>query len=113
MIENVYRDPRQPIERNLRRISGRGKTDIVHVCRQLRRLPTTPWSYLSPGQVQLRRNLVGDALALRPRREVQQKLARERERGTVRAIRRRRGLPVRGQRTRTNGRTAKKLNRGR
>ena len=111
MIENVYRDPRQPIARNLRRISGRGETDIVKVCRQLRRLPTTPWSYLTSGQVQLRRNLVGDAR--RSRREVQERLARERERGTVRAIRRRRGLPVRGQRTRTNGRTAKKLNRSR
>jgi small subunit ribosomal protein S13 len=35
---------------------------------------------------------------------------RERKRGTVRGMKIRRGLPVRGQRTSTNGMTARKLN---
>ena len=34
----------------------------------------------------------------------------KRKRGTVRGVKRRRGLPVRGQRTQTNGKTARKLN---
>ena len=38
---------------------------------------------------------------------------RERKRGTVRGKRRARGLPVRGQRTSTNGKTARKRNRKR
>jgi len=41
------------------------------------------------------------------RREVQQNIKRLIEIGTYRGIRHRRGLPVRGQRTRTNARTRK------
>lgn len=41
------------------------------------------------------------------RRSVQQDVARLREIGCYRGIRHRRGLPVRGQRTRTNARTRK------
>ena len=41
------------------------------------------------------------------RRAVQQNIARLREIGSYRGMRHRRGLPVRGQRTRTNARTRK------
>lgn len=41
------------------------------------------------------------------RRQLSQNLARLRDIGTYRGIRHRRGLPVRGQRTRTNARTRK------
>ncbi len=41
------------------------------------------------------------------RRQVQQHIARLRDIGCYRGIRHRRGLPVRGQRTRTNARTRK------
>ncbi len=41
------------------------------------------------------------------RRQVQQTIARLREIGCYRGLRHRRGLPVRGQRTRTNARTRK------
>ena len=41
------------------------------------------------------------------RRAVQQNIARLREIGSYRGLRHRRGLPVRGQRTRTNARTRK------
>jgi len=41
------------------------------------------------------------------RRQVQQNIARLRDIGCYRGIRHRRGLPVRGQRTRTNARTRK------
>jgi len=41
------------------------------------------------------------------RRQVQQDISRLREIGCYRGIRHRRGLPVRGQRTRTNARTRK------
>jgi ribosomal protein S13 len=47
-----------------------------------------------------------------PERKRKEKIARHREqvRGTVRGGKRKRGLPVRGQRTSTNGKTAKRLN---
>ena len=41
------------------------------------------------------------------RRKIQQDIARLRDIGSYRGIRHRRGLPVRGQRTRTNARTRK------
>jgi len=41
------------------------------------------------------------------RRQVQQNIARLRDIGSYRGMRHRRGLPVRGQRTRTNSRTRK------
>jgi small subunit ribosomal protein S13 len=41
------------------------------------------------------------------RRKVQQDIARLRDIGCYRGLRHRRGLPVRGQRTRTNARTRK------
>jgi small subunit ribosomal protein S13 len=41
------------------------------------------------------------------RRQVQQNIARLKDIGSYRGIRHRRGLPVRGQRTRTNARTRK------
>ena len=41
------------------------------------------------------------------RRQVQQNIARLRDIGAYRGLRHRRGLPVRGQRTRTNARTRK------
>ena len=45
------------------------------------------------------------------RREVQQNIRRLIEIGCYRGLRHRRGLPVRGQRTRTNARTRKGLRR--
>jgi small subunit ribosomal protein S13 len=41
------------------------------------------------------------------RRQIQQNIARLKEIGSYRGLRHRRGLPVRGQRTRTNARTRK------
>ncbi len=41
------------------------------------------------------------------RRQVQQNIARLKDIGSYRGLRHRRGLPVRGQRTRTNARTRK------
>ena len=41
------------------------------------------------------------------RREIQQNIARLKDIGCYRGVRHRRGLPVRGQRTRTNARTRK------
>jgi small subunit ribosomal protein S13 len=47
------------------------------------------------------------------RRKESEAIQRHRKRGTNRGIKRRRGLPVRGQRTSTNGMTARRLNRSR
>ena len=47
------------------------------------------------------------------RRKESEAIQRHRKRGTNRGIGRRRGLPVRGQRTSTNAMTARKLNRSR
>jgi ribosomal protein S13 len=52
------------------------------------------------------------SMVMGPERKRTEKEARKREqvRGTVRGIKRKRGLPVRGQRTSTNGKTARRLN---
>lgn len=44
------------------------------------------------------------------KKKEEERRKKKRKRGTVRGVKRRRGLPVRGQRTQTNGKTARKLN---
>lgn len=57
--------------------------------------------------------LKGRVMGAERQRKENEGRQRERKRGTVRGKRRARGLPVRGQRTSTNGKTARKRNRKR
>ena len=99
----------KPTRISLRYLYGIGPTTALEVCRK------------AQVQAQARaKDLTDDELARitaildreyviegQLRRQVQQHIARLREIGCYRGLRHRRGLPVRGQRTRTNARTRK------
>lgn len=94
---------------------GRGRVRARGLCQRLGLLPSTPWAQLTPGQ---RAVVEAEARGLPGTGEALVRAHRERRRVRratqgIRAIRRRRGLPVRGQRTKTNARTARRLNPGR
>ncbi len=59
----------------------------------------------------IRENMAGILIEGNLRREVQLSIKRLIDLGTYRGLRHKRGLPVRGQRTRTNARTKKGLRR--
>lgn len=89
-------------------IFGIGRATAQQICSQAGVEPTRRVRDLSEGEVDSIRNAVnnlnveGDL-----RREVSMNLKRLMDLGCYRGIRHRRGLPVRGQRTRTNARTRK------
>lgn len=89
-------------------IYGIGKTRAREICAAAGISPTDQVKDLTEGQLDDLRNEVakhqveGDL-----RREVSMNIKRLMDLGCYRGIRHRRGLPVRGQRTRTNARTRK------
>jgi small subunit ribosomal protein S13 len=92
----------------LRAIYGIGKTRAIKICLVVGVKPSVKVSSLSDELLDLIRQEVakykveGDL-----RREVSMNIKRLMDLGCYRGIRHRRGLPVRGQRTRTNARTRK------
>ena len=92
----------------LTHIFGVGKTRAAETCSAAGVDPTTKVKDLTDAEVTALRN----ALAKFPlegdlRREVSMNIKRLMDLGTWRGMRHRKGLPVRGQRTRTNARTRK------
>ena len=92
----------------LTHIFGLGKTRAADTCAAAGVDPTTKVKDLTDAEVTALRN----ALAKYPlegdlRREVSMNIKRLMDLGTWRGMRHRKGLPVRGQRTRTNARTRK------
>ena len=89
-------------------IYGVGKTRAQQVCEAAGIAPDTPVKDLAEPEVAKLRTAVaqftveGDL-----RRETSMNIKRLMDLGTYRGIRHRRGLPLRGQRTRTNARTRK------
>ena len=89
-------------------IFGIGRTRARQVCEEARVPPDTKVSALTEDQADKLRAVVskysveGDL-----RREVGMNIKRLMDLGCYRGLRHRRGLPVRGQRTRTNARTRK------
>ena len=89
-------------------IYGIGRTRARSICAGAGVEPTTKIKDLDEGQVENLRNEVakftveGDL-----RREVSMNIKRLMDLGCFRGIRHRRGLPLRGQRTKTNARTRK------
>lgn len=89
-------------------IYGIGNTRAQKICEALSLETTTKVNQLSEADLDKIRNevakfdLEGDL-----RREVSMNIKRLMDLGTNRGIRHRRGLPVRGQRTKTNARTRK------
>ncbi|HEX7326524.1 MAG TPA: 30S ribosomal protein S13 [Rhodanobacteraceae bacterium] len=92
----------------LQSIYGIGRTRSRKICAEVGIDPTVPVKSLSEGEVEnLRRAVTKYTVEGDLRREVGISIKRLMDLGTYRGLRHRRGLPVRGQRTRTNARTRK------
>jgi small subunit ribosomal protein S13 len=92
----------------LQSIYGIGRTRSRKICTAAGVDPTTTIKSLSEGEVEnLRREVAKFSVEGDLRREVGISVKRLMDLGTYRGLRHRRGLPARGQRTRTNARTRK------
>jgi len=89
-------------------IFGIGSTTAKSICSAVGIDPTIKISQLSDEQLDAVRNAVASyATEGDLRREVSMNIKRLMDLGCYRGLRHRRGLPVRGQRTKTNARTRK------
>jgi len=89
-------------------IFGIGRTRAQKICGAVGVNPATKIRDLNEAQVELIRAEVGKYTVEGDlRREVSMSIKRLMDLGCYRGLRHRRGLPVRGQRTRTNARTRK------
>jgi small subunit ribosomal protein S13 len=97
------------LEISLTYIFGIGRSTASMVCQQTGLSPDTRVRDLTEEEVAQLRSFIDANVKVEGdlRREVQQHIKRKMEIGTYQGIRHRRGLPVRGQRTRTNARTRK------
>jgi small subunit ribosomal protein S13 len=99
----------KPTHISLRYIYGIGATTALRLCRQTNIDPQRRAKDLSDDDISRLASLLDDEFVVEGqlRRQVQQNIARLKDIGSYRGLRHRRGLPVRGQRTRTNARTRK------
>jgi small subunit ribosomal protein S13 len=94
---------------SLRYIFGIGPTTALQICKKLSIDPQVRAKSLSEEQLSRIAVLLESEFVIEGqlRRQIQQNIARLRDIGCYRGSRHRRGLPVRGQRTKTNARTRK------
>jgi small subunit ribosomal protein S13 len=99
----------KPTHISLRYIYGIGPTTALQLCEKAKINPQRKARELTDDDLaRLAAFLDREYTVEGPlRRQVQQNIARLRDIGCYRGVRHRRGLPVRGQRTRTNARTRK------
>jgi len=97
------------LEISLTYIYGVGRSSALSVCKALELDPDTKVRDLTDEEVTKLRGYIDENLQVEGdlRRERSQAIKRLGEIGAYRGIRHRRGLPVNGQRTRTNARTRK------
>ena len=89
-------------------IFGIGRTRAQKICSEAGVTPTTKVKDLDEGQVEnLRTEVAKFTIEGDLRREISMNIKRLMDFGSYRGIRHRRGLPLRGQRTKTNARTRK------
>ena len=95
------------VEVSLRSIYGIGATQAVDVCHKAGILDNPKVRDLSDSQLAQIREVIDREKVVEGdlRREVNMNIRRLIDIGSYRGLRHRRGLPVRGQRTKTNGRT--------
>lgn len=95
------------VDVSLRYIYGIGPSNAVVICRQTRVDPTTKVKDLTEEELSRLREVIDRSYVVEGdlRREVNGNVRRLIEIGCYRGVRHRRGLPVHGQRTRTNART--------
>lgn len=92
----------------LTHVYGVGVRTAARICMQAKVSPETKMGELQDDQIDILRKLVQDLVIEGDlRREVQINIKRLIDTGSYRGLRHRRGMPVRGQRTRTNARTRK------
>jgi small subunit ribosomal protein S13 len=92
----------------LQHIFGVGRTRALDLCKGAGVNPTTRVKDLTEAEVNaIRSQMAKFAVEGDLRREVSMNIKRLMDLGSYRGMRHRRGLPVRGQRTRTNARTRK------
>jgi len=108
-IEGVDLPRSKRVEVGLTYIYGIGRTRARQVLTTTRINPDTRVKDLTDAQVNQIRDFIAQNYKIEGdlRREVQLNIKRLIEIGCYRGLRHRRGLPVRGQRTRTNSRTRK------
>jgi small subunit ribosomal protein S13 len=93
---------------SLTSIYGIGKSRAALICSRVGVLPSTRVKDISDDLIERIREEVGKFVVEGDlRREVAMSIKRLMDLGCYRGLRHRRGLPVRGQRTRTNARTRK------
>jgi small subunit ribosomal protein S13 len=108
-IAGVNLPTQKRLEVGLTYIFGIGAPSAKKICRQLELDPNEKIRDLTDEEVTKLRNYIDTELEVEGdlRRERGQAIKRLTEIGSYRGIRHRRGLPVRGQRTKTNARTRK------
>lgn len=94
-------------------IYGVGRPRALKICDAAKISPQTKVKDLTEAELEtLREQVAQFKIEGDLRREVSMNIKRLMELGTYRGVRHRRGLPVRGQRTRTNARTRKGKGKG-
>jgi len=107
-IAGVNLQPNKHIWIALTAIYGIGRTSSMQICDRCTIAPETRVRDLSESDEEKLRNAISDLTVEGDlRREVGMNIKRLMDLGCYRGLRHRRGLPVRGQRTRTNARTRK------
>ncbi len=108
-IAGVNLPNQKRLEIGLTYIYGVGRPTSLKICGELGLSPDTKVRDLTDEEVTKLRNYIDQHVEVEGdlRRERQQSIKRLVEIGCYRGIRHRRGLPVRGQRTKTNARTRK------
>ncbi len=108
-IAGVNLPTQKRLEIGLTAIYGIGHSTALKICSELELSPETKVRDLTDDEVTRLRTYIDQNLEVEGdlRRDRQQAIKRLIEIGCYRGLRHRRGLPVRGQRTRTNGRTRK------
>ena len=92
----------------LTHIFGIGRVTAVEICKSAAIDPAVRAKDLTEDELSRIAGILGNHVVEgQLRRQVQQNIARLREIACYRGMRHRRGLPVRGQRTKTNARTRK------
>jgi small subunit ribosomal protein S13 len=108
-IAGVNLPNQKRLEVGLTYIYGVGRSTSVKICTDLGLSPDTKVRDLTDEEVTKLRNYIDQNLEVEGdlRRDRQQAIKRLVEIGCYRGVRHRRGLPVNGQRTKTNARTRK------
>ena len=108
-IMGVDLPPDKPTHISLRYLYGIGPTTAVQICSKLNIDPHRHARELGDDEIARIAKMLENEFKVEGflRREIQQNIARLRDIACFRGFRHRRGLPVRGQRTRTNARTRK------